>query len=734
MITVDITSPGGAFTPAAPANTQELTTTFSISSGTATLTCNGASPFVSGDTGKTFMIDGPGTTDINGSWLVGTLTYVSANQVTLSVNATQTITSQSCYMAWGNDDAAAFRACNTWAQAQSDEITVTLGSKKYIFASTDPVTLRGGAVGYNINLGITFQGNGIANTKWICSNVHRSFPMPQTIFYLKSGTGVYPDYTTEPYTARLDTVAAGSSTVQCKDIADALLFTNDTYALLTCADLQGGGTPPNPYLYEYVYLTDVNTTTGVITFQSPVANTYSDTLPEDTLNLVQEPDQAGPATLYALDPAWNSDVTYEGFEFYNPWGQTATKGLRTIFRDIQDLGPWGIFPTGSKEVQFINCNLPYTMEVDKITEHVIFDNTTAGELLFQSSVNRVEIINGSTVDSLNGTSRLIEVHNSTIDDIGIGATGFGRTESFITSGSTYTGGLTYSGINDLGDNAGGSTILDDGYTMSSSGVIRMAYAGRPYFGLRWATPGARVYLYGREIGGSLRPVQWGPMMTVLSVTRDTDYIYVQTDWPYTSGFPTWVQGIRTVPSTYINFAADTVTSTENVQVLVDATAAGFHKPGSYRLKEFNGSNCGTDIGTNQTSIQDLGGRLISFSINVTTPYTGAQSTLTWSTGLVTLTDPFTFQTWTPVINLKAAGNRVIAPAGVTGTQTGDSSLSLPNASMWLARPLIGWGTGSKDIRTEYAGNPSLGPVFTVEVKLNQTTDLAPSKLTLGRRK
>jgi len=43
--------------------------------------------------------------------------------------------------------------------------------------------------------------------------------------------------------------------------------------------MMGFGQPPNPFWYEYVYITNINAGTGVITFQSPLENTYLDTWP-----------------------------------------------------------------------------------------------------------------------------------------------------------------------------------------------------------------------------------------------------------------------------------------------------------------------------------------------------------------------------------------------------------------------------------------------------------------------
>lgn len=68
--------------------------------------------------------------------------------------------------------------------------------------------------------------------------------------------------------------------------------------------------------------------------------------------------------------------------------------------------------------------------------------------------------------------------------------------------------------------------------------------------------------------------------------------------------------------------------------------------------------------------------------------------------------------WGPVINLKIAGERVITPAGVTGTQTGDSGLTLPEA-VWFAQgyqPYVG---------TDISGESGVGPSVSIEIITDQ---------------
>ena len=40
--------------------------------------------------------------------------------------------------------------------------------------------------------------------------------------------------------------------------------------------------------------------------------------------------------------------------------------------------------------------------------------------------------------------------------------------------------------------------------------------------------------------------------------------------------------------------------------------------------------------------------------------------------------------YVPIINAATEGERIITPSGVTGAQSGDSGLSLPDATAWLS--------------------------------------------------
>jgi len=714
MPTVDIISPGGAFTPAAAGDTQELTTTFTISSGSPNLTCNGASPFVSGDTGKTFTLSLGGNQGPTGTFLGGTLTYVSSTQVTLSVNATSNLSATSATLIWGTDDAPAFRAFNTWAQSQVSPITLTLGTgaKSFIFGSADSNGIRSNSISWNIPVALTVTGNGNSTTKFYSSiGTGPSWGAPNA---LKTGDGHYTD---QSWTARLNTVNAGATTLICKAPTDASQFSTNTWALITGIDMQGSGDPINPFWFEYVYITNISG--GTITIQSPLVNTYLDSWP------VFQPwsagfhvDEGGPATLYAIDPGWNINVIYQNFGINgSAGGQSYGAGYNVQWQGVKQYDTYGITPTFTNFVSFTGCDLSsYQMEYDKCVYKCVFDSTTTAQLFIQSSNNLVIVQNGCNIaGGFNGTPRVLEVHDSTVGGIGLGPPFAGRTDSFITTNSTISSTMYYGSSSD-------SSAIQTDYSMSG-GVITIPRSTLTY-ACRWMIPGQVCYFGGNNTA-------W-VMFKVLTVTGDATNIYVTTDWPY-GGFPSWALQIKTVPSLYVNFASNTSSTDPTTTNLVAATSAGYSKPSVYTIATFNGGNLGIDATGLTATFPQATGKLVSYTINVTTPYTGAQSTLFWHAfaefdNATIVKSDLSTTTYGPHIDLRTAGIRTITPAGANLLGS-DSALAVPSSPTWICGAPGGGTTSgglcaSQNIQAEYNGNPSVGPVLTIILITDQGTGSA----------
>lgn len=614
------------------------------------------------------------------------------------------------------DDAPAFRAFNTWAQAQTSPITLTLGtgSRTFLFNSSDSDNKRGNSPVYAVTQPITILGNGRSSSILKGGASVGFFMGAQNS--IKSGNGNFGSV--NKWTARINSVSAGATQVTCKNTGDAAQFSVNTWALITGIDMMKFGFPPNPFFFEYVYITAISS--GVITFAAPLTNSYLDTWPVFSAGTAGlQPDEGGPATLYALDPAWNVDATYQslGVDQSLTGLQTYATGRSIKFVDVKCFDTYGITPSNNALMSFTNCDLSsYQMEFDKVCDTVTFDSTTTGQLFFQSSNNRVVVQNGSTV-TFNCTPRIVEVYNSTVAGLTLGAAGFGRTDSFTTSGSTFTGSFAYRGVVDNGDVSGGGIQAD--YTMTS-GVIRMPKATIAY-GCRWAIPGTYCRFTGISGG---RDVDWGSMFKVTSVTEDATYVYVTTDWSH-GGFPSWATNIKVHPCTSLNFASNTTSSIPEIINFKAQTAAGYPVAETYTTASLNGGTMGYDPGSFVINLPNVSGKLVSYTIDVTTPYTGVQSTLFWhaaaefDNAIVVKPDQST-TTYGPHIDLKTAGRRVITPSGVTSFGA-DSGMSLADPDVWFTSFMNGL-CANLNISSEYSGNHSVGPVFSVEIITEQGMD------------
>jgi hypothetical protein len=614
------------------------------------------------------------------------------------------------------DDAPAFQAFNTWAQAQVSPVTLTLGSgaKTFLFASLDSNGERANSPAWKVTQPLTVVGNGPA-TSILKGGVGAGFALG-AIASIKSGNGHYGS--SSIFTARLDSVAAGSTHITCKTIADAALFTVNTWALLTGIDMQAGGFPPNAYFYEYVFITGVNTGTGVITFSAGVTNEYLDSWPNfDPGTPGSGADEGGPATLYVLDSAWNVDVTYQslGIDQSLNTAQTYAPGRSVQYVDVQCFDAYGMIPTNNGLMSFTDCDLTsYQMEVDKLNDTIIFDNSVTGQLLFQSTNNNLVIRNGSTV-SLNGLARFTEITDSTVTDTEFGALFFGRADSFTTTNSTFTGSFVFAFNIDSGGITGTGIQVD--YTMSA-GVIRIPRAGLQY-GCHWEIPGTRCFFRGQNGGGI--NIDVGPSFTVTSVTSDATYIYVTTDWAY-GGFPSWAKSIIVHPCPSASFASNTTSTIPDVVNLKAATAAGYPAVGTYTTYTVNGSDLGSDPGGLPVFPPAVYGELVSFVVNVSTAYTGVHNPLFWHAAAEfdnqpTLDSSLVVQSYGPHIDLRTSGTRTITLT--TANPLGSDANLVPGAGTLWFPPFQSGVCANQNITAEYAGNPAVGPVVNVTIITDQ---------------
>src|SRR5262249_54508550 len=139
-------------------------------------------------------------------------------------------------------------------------------------------------------------------------------------------------------------------------------------------------------------------------------------------------DQGGPATLYALDPSWDTTVEYQGLTISRPNAQTYANGRSITYRDVTFTGQLCGVPTQNLVWQAINTNMPDCgMEADKLVGTVVLDGVTIRQINFQSSSIDLLSMNNTVVSAaLNGTPKKAVITSSTMNTFKPGAFYYGR--------------------------------------------------------------------------------------------------------------------------------------------------------------------------------------------------------------------------------------------------------------------------------------------------------------------
>jgi hypothetical protein len=567
-----------------------------------------------------------------------------------------------------SNDAPAFLWFNSWARAQTLPITLTIPPGSICnFASGRNNAFAVGVKnlvvsGYGATMNATFLG----------------------------GFGVKED---NAHSSRVATTTAGATSVTLLNPRETSRFRVGRWALLSGLDVQGTWSyPPNHAIFEYVLVTGIDAATGQITFSGPISHSYKSTWPHYS---GAKYDIGGPATLYALDPSWDTEVEYKGLTISSKL-QTYTNGRLAKYTDVtfSDCnGGGGLSPTQNLKMVLTNVTMPCTMEVDKLVSTLNIEGGTFGHLLFYSSSTTL-VANNTKIDVLNGTPQKAILSNSTIGLFVAGTLHYGRTTEI---------SCTNCSIGAFKNPPGGSldSNVDTRYTMSD-GVITVPNSHGP---LSWAVPGvnAMFALY----DGSL--LTEGSPFQVIDLTQDATNTYIETS--LAGGFPL----LPTDPSHGLNIYAHPTPkfTCTNCTGSVDAmdlsqTGAQGQPLFSYSKRTYSGS-------TQRPPRFTIWGNMVKLSINVMTPYTGIQPTLTLTplgAGGTAVISSELSTNYNPAINLKIAGDREIFPNSIVGAQSGDS-ISIPG-TIWFEQ-----GIGPY-LSADISGEPSsVWPTFTIEVTTDQ---------------
>lgn len=516
-------------------------------------------------------------------------------------------------------------------------------------------------------------------------------------------------------------------------------FAVGRYVSMTGFDLQGlwqgggFGYPPNLFENEYHKVTSLNTgTPGQVCFDAPLRHTYKSTWPlYDKGGVNGVGDNGGPATLYALDPAWDTEIEYRGVTIPDRSGVSTsynTLARKLVLRDVTLTGTLCVTPTQTEETDFVNvtaagCNGSGNgVEVDK--QNNIF-NVTGGSqwgYSFPSSTGAevFNITNTTITNCISGTPRKFVGTNvrftgtcgSPAWSWQLGAAGYGRTDEVICTGCEV-GTLTAAGVFNKGWHDGGVNLT---YTMSA-GVITIPNTlnggTNPVINQERSFP-VGTNLFWRNISNYTE----GGVFQVNSVDQDATNTYIHTSSVASSGnFPT------TLPldsgKLYVNvhpapkFTCTSCTS-GGIPVFVGWPAAAPY--GSFNVVNFAGTQ-----GATPSFVFNAFGNVSSISINVTRASTAGSLSflLAQSSNVAVDNNSMAEVNYGPIVDAKVVGNRVINLSGVTNGKATDCSgggfaacLPLPDSTTsWLSA----YNSGAAFSGTDTGGQA----LVTVTIQTNQ---------------
>lgn len=557
--------------------------------------------------------------------------------------------------------------------------------------------------------------------------------------------------------ARMNSVSAGATSVfiNTNSFSGSLAtlcarFTAGRWAAVTGFTLQGGGFPPNPNYFDFVQIASTAncTSTGEISFTTPLANSYLSTWPEYFSGSAGEADDGGPATIYALGQFWGGESAIYGLAID---GTNATKatGRKVTLVDVTQTGAICFWPGENQILTYtsyvgLNCDL----EMDKLTTTVVFNNVTLKRFHTQSSSIDNLVVNGGTFSTgIGGTPKNATISNATIPTLQIGPIAYGTPVSASCTNCVITNTMTGFGNSAKGAIPGFDIGANVAYTVSG-GVFSTPWSlavsastdnGSGFARLTVPTTSGLSAGYAFSSSGVYSPCGGACNVTVTAVINSTQF-----DANITSASATGSGTLKTDPPWWASPGTNLSASGQNAafgvsafqvtgvtqnstHVFVATTLAGGYPnvplssgksnlptqglrwtctncSGNSQAVDFSGAPPNIPFAsysrrtwTNSTALDSypLWGKVTSIKINVTQAYTGSTSPLRFDFSENTVLPAGTGQFYLPRINLRQAGLRTITPAGVTcdtgggggpvaGACSGDSALTLADPAQFFA--------------------------------------------------
>jgi hypothetical protein len=580
------------------------------------------------------------------------------------------------------DDSSAFRAFRAWAlswqETHAGRIRLELPPGTYRYAGAyDPWLVKGIRKLVVDGPGATLK----VATK------------PASVFL--GGLGQAESALPRPSSARVASVSAGSYAVTLLKREQASLFSVGDYAMMAGLDMMGYGFPTNPYFFQYVKIAVIDSAKGVVRFEQPLREDYSASWPKYSSGTRYAPDQGGPATLYALDPSWDTEVEYRGLTIDQP-SQIYASGRKILFTDVR-------FPDGcpipSHSETWIATRIVMAaspsrsckfIEADKMVTDLRFEGGEVASIQFQSaSIDRLIVQNANFTGGIIGTPKKAVISESTLGMLAIGTPFFGVTSEIECANSTIRSMSRSSGVMERVDD-----ITD--LRVDGDGAIRFDDRGRAK---RWAIPGAKLLW-------NAAGANYGPAFAVKDIRDEGGKTVVRTS--LAAGAPAAPHDRLTVRAhpawrvTFRNCVGD--------PLVEDLSAAPAGLPlHSYVKRVYSAADDG-DL--KKQPAFHLWGRLVSLKATVLTPETGGAKPNFLNIYFQTVENGEA-RLHQLAIDVSKAGERILEPTRITGASAGDKLHTLPpDAWIMLGRAYLN--------RNRSIAEPTPPPVVSVEVLTDQS--------------
>lgn len=587
------------------------------------------------------------------------------------------------------NDLAAFVAFNTWARTQTTAVTLCIPPGTYAGITG----LFGSGTDFFVGIkDLTIYAYGA------------------TINNMRGGSGFEVNFVT-PITVwgQIQTVQSASTSVTLLTLSDASKFAAGNWAAVTSLETQGNGFPPNWYYVDYVQISTVNASTGVITFVDPINYTHKSTYPDTSVppgsNFHGFPGSAGgPASLFLLHPDWDATIKIYGLTVIGGSQEIFLGARRVRCIDCTFGNNVGFSATATMFSTFENCYFPNgIIEVDKDISHLKFVNCRIHSISLQSSSDDI-VFDGCHIGTLAGNSRRIRLRDTCIAaNWNLSAPPIGANLR-LTIENCHIANLTAITNNNI--------VLLSSFTFSNGTFSIPLSAANVANVYRMAIPGSKMF-----ISSSNSFINLGAPFIVTNVYQDATNLYFDTTL---ATLPTFT-GTFTVNQSLCQHSCPSLIAsnvTGNDTAIMLGKQAKELPIFSYAHKVYSADLSNVNPGSPGGAQQIYQwGTLVSLKVNVIQADTGANGTLTLHPigkfGANTMNASNAYFQFDLTINLKTAGVRTVTPTNVTGNVTGDV-ISAPGA-VWF----IQWGLAPWISASIAANTPAQMPIVEIELVTDQ---------------